>query len=216
MRIAVLVSGGGSNLQAIIDACLDGSLPGVEIAGVIASRKQAFALERAERAGIPRAVVRPKDFACRMDFDLAMLEKVKSFSPDYVVLAGYMLKIGAPLLKAFPERILNIHPALLPDFGGEGMYGIRPHEAVLAAGRPVTGATVHVVNGEYDQGRILLQKKVRVLPGDTPEVLQQRVMREAEWVIYPEVLRRLEAVYPAGPEALRTEILEADRENAET
>lgn len=210
MKIAVLVSGGGTNLQAIIDAIAAGELEGVEITGVIASRKQAYALERAARAGIPAKVVRLKDFADRYSFDRALAAAVKSFAPDYVILAGYLNKIGPPLLQAYPNRILNIHPALLPAHGGEGMYGLKPHEAVLAAGEKFTGATVHLVNEDYDRGRILLQKIVKVKEGDDANTLQQRVMAQAEWFLYPEVLRRLSRLYPAGPEALPSEIIEAD------
>lgn len=210
MKVVVLVSGGGTNLQAIIDAAAEGSLEGVEISGVIASRKKAYALERAEAAGLPSAVVRPKDYPDEAAFDRALLQAVEAFEPDYVLLAGYLKKIGPPLLKAYPDRIINIHPALLPAYGGEGMYGIRPHEAVLAAGEKETGATLHLVNEHYDQGRILLQKKVKVHPGDDPETLQKRVMAQAEWFLYPELLRRLRSVYPAGPEALASEVIEAD------
>lgn len=210
IRVVVLVSGGGTNLQAILDEIEAGTLRDIEITGVISSRRKAYALERAAAAGLPRAVLRSRDYASEADFDRALLEQVSAFGADYIVLAGYMSKIGGPLLEAYPDRILNIHPALLPKYGGAGMYGIRPHVAVLEAGEKETGATVHLVNEEYDRGRILLQKKVKVKPGDTPESLQQRVMIQAERQIYPEVLRRLSAVYPRGAEALESETIEAD------
>lgn len=195
MRVAVLVSGGGTNLQALLDAKAAGGLPGVEFVYVLSSRSKAYALERARAAGIPTGVLRRRDFSSQESFDAAMVSVLAPYKPDYVVLAGYLCKLGQTFLQEWPDRVLNIHPALLPDFGGEGMYGIRPHEAVLARGDLWTGATVHVVNSEYDKGRIILQKKVQVLPDDTPERLQQRVMEEAEWQIYPEVLRLLAAEF---------------------
>ena len=210
-----MVSGGGTNLQSIIDAAEAGELDGVEICGVISSRKKAYALERAARAGLPRKVIRPRDYEDREAFDRALADAVKSFSPDYVLLAGYLQKIGQPLLEAYPDHILNIHPSLLPAYGGEGMYGIKPHEAVLAAGEEETGATIHLVNEDYDRGRILLQKKVKVKEDDDPERLQKRVMAQAEHVLYPEILRRLEAIFPKGPEGLEGEIIEADDEQSE-
>ncbi len=198
MRVAVLVSGGGTNLQALLDEKAQGKLPGIDFCVVISSLKTAYALERAKQAGIPTRVVRRKDYLDAADFDRALALTLEAFAPDYVILAGYLAKIGPEVLKRWPERILNIHPALLPLHGGEGMYGIKPHEAVLANKEEWTGATVHVIDGDYDRGRILCQKKVKVEPGDTAEVLQKRVMEEAEWVIYAEVLRDLQRAFENG------------------
>ncbi len=195
MRVAVLVSGGGTNLQALLDEKAAGKLPSVTFCVVISSLKSAYALERARLAGIPTRVVRRKDYATSENFDHALAEALAEYQPDYVLLAGYLAKIGPEVLRLWPNRIVNIHPALLPLHGGEGMYGIKPHEEVLANHEEWTGATVHLVNGEYDRGKILKQKKVRVLPDDTPETLQKRVMEEAEWQIYAEVIRDLQVEF---------------------
>lgn len=189
MKIAVFVSGGGTNLQAIIDNIESGKLPGVEIALVIASNDKAYALERAAKHNIPATVMSVKSYASREEWDDAVVEKLQAAGTELIVLAGYLSLLGAKTVAAFNNRIINIHPALIPAFCGKGMYGIRPHEAALARGVKVSGATVHIVNENYDEGPILLQKCVDVLPDDTPEVLQKRIMKECEQVILPEAIR---------------------------
>ena len=175
-RIAVLVSGGGTNLQALIDARRAGALPSGEIVLVISSRADAYALERAKSAGIESAVCKTED---------AILALITEKKIDLIILAGYMSILSADFTARFPQRIINIHPALIPAFCGKGYYGLHVHEAALSYGVKVTGATVHYVNEIPDGGKIILQKAVDVEPGDTPETLQQRVMRQAEWVILP-------------------------------
>lgn len=189
IRAAVFVSGGGTNLQALIDRIADGRLPGVSIALVLSSKPGAYAEERARRAGIPVAEVVRADFPTVEACDARILALLADARIDLVVLAGFLSFLGPAVVAAYRNRILNVHPAMLPDFGGPGMYGIRPHRAVLAAGVPVTGATVHFVDEAYDHGPIVLQKRVAVLPGDTPETLQARVMAEAEQEILPEAVR---------------------------
>ena len=189
MKIAVFVSGGGTNLQAIIDNVKGGRLPNVEIALVIASNDKAYALERAADNGIPSCVMSVKAFPSREEWDLAVLDKLKSSGVELIVLAGYLSLLGEKTVAAFNNRIINIHPSLIPSFCGKGMYGIRPHEAALARGVKISGATVHIVNENYDEGPILLQKCVDVLPDDTPEILQKRIMKECEQVILPEAIR---------------------------
>lgn len=188
VNVAVLVSGGGTNLQALIDAKTAGSLPNAKLALVIASKPGVYALERAKAAGIPTEVVCRKDFDSQEAFDGAMLETLRRYDIGAVVLAGYLSIVGAPVVAAYPDKIINIHPSLIPSFCGAGYYGLRVHEAALKKGVKVTGATVHLVNEQYDDGRILLQKAVSVEEGDTPETLQKRVMQEAEWVILPKAL----------------------------
>lgn len=183
MKVVVCVSGGGSNLQSLIDAKAEGRLPEAELALVIASRPGIRALERAALAGIPSRVVRRADFADAEAYDAAMLDAVASVCAEeevLIVLAGFLTKLGARFVARFPSHILNIHPSLLPAFGGSGFYGIRPHEAVLAYGCKLTGASVHLVDEDYDHGPVLDQIAVRVEPGDSPERLQARVMAEAE------------------------------------
>ena len=194
LKIAVLVSGGGTNLQALIDAQGRGEIPGGEIALVVASRPDAYALERAAKAGIERAVVRRKDFADPAAFDHALCETLRSHGIDLVVLAGFLSILGPEVLAEYERRIINVHPSLIPSFCGDGFYGLRVHEAALARGVKVTGATVHFVNEITDGGEIILQKAVEVLPGDTPEALQKRVMTEAEWVLLPKAV----ALFCAG------------------
>ena len=189
MKVVVLVSGGGTNLQAIIDRVSDGTLKNVEIAGVISNKPGVYALERAARAGIPACVVSPKAYESRELFNLALKEKVDSLGAELVVLAGCLVKIPEILIDAYPNRIINIHPALIPAFSGAGFYGLHVHEAALARGVKISGATVHFVSRDLDTGPILLQKAVAVLPGDTPKILQQRIMEEAEWQILPEAIR---------------------------
>jgi len=184
-RIAVLVSGGGTNLQAILDAERRGEIPGGKVVLVIASKPGVYALERAANAGVEGIVVRRKDYASSEEFDAALLEELRGHGIDLVVLAGFLSVLGPSVIAAYPNRILNVHPSLIPSFCGPGYYGLRVHEEALKRGVKVTGATVHFVNEECDGGPILLQKAVEVLPGDTPEILQKRVMVEAEWKLLP-------------------------------
>ena len=188
VKIAVLVSGGGTNLQALLDSEARGENPNGKITLVVASKPGVYALERAEKAGVEHCVVRRKDYATAADFDAALLDVLKSHDIGLVVLAGFLSVLGPSVVQAYPRRILNVHPALIPSFCGPGMYGLRPHEAALARGCKVTGATVHFVNEECDGGPILLQKAVDILPGDTPETLQKRVMVEAEWKLLPKAV----------------------------
>lgn len=191
VNVAVLVSGGGTNLQALIDAKTAGNLPKAKLALVIASKPGVYALERAKAAGIPTEVVCRKDFDTSEAFDRTMLETLRRYDIGVVVLAGYLSIVGAPVVAAYPDKIINIHPSLIPSFCGAGYYGLRVHEAALKKGVKVTGATVHLVNEKYDDGRILLQKAVAVEEGDTPETLQKRVMQQAEWEILPKALDML-------------------------
>lgn len=194
LEIAVLVSGGGTNLQAILDRIADGSLTDVHIAGVIASRHGTFAEQRAARAGIPFKIINRKDFPDVSAYDQAMLAALQPMQPGLIVLAGFLSLLGPGLVSAYRNRIINIHPSLIPSFCGTGLYGIRPHEAALDYGVKVTGATVHVVDEHYDQGPIILQKAVDVMADDTPQSLQLRVMQEAEQVILPQAI----ALFAAG------------------
>ena len=187
-RIAVLVSGGGTNLQALIDAQGRNELGGGEIAAVIASKPGAYALERAARAGIPGYVVARKDYPSSQAMTVALVDKLRELDIDLVVLAGFMVILTQEMVQAFPNAILNVHPALIPSFCGEGCYGLHVHEKALAYGVKVTGATVHFVSEECDGGPIVLQKAVYIQDGDTPEVLQRRVMEQAEWVILPQAV----------------------------
>lgn len=194
LRIAVFVSGGGSNLQNIIDNIESGDLKDTEIARVIASKNGIGAERRAVKHKIPFFVFNNTDsINSGILLDLLARDKV-----DMIILAGYLQKISPELIRAFPDKIINIHPALLPKHGGIGMYGLKPHEAVLAAGEKITGATVHTVNEEYDKGRILLQREVKVLPGDTAKSLQARVMLEAEKIILPQVIQKFALAKKAG------------------
>ena len=188
VKIAVLVSGGGTNLQALLDSEARGENPNGKITLVVASKPGVYALERAEKAGVEHCVVRRRDYASSEDFDAALLDVLKSHDIGLVVLAGFLSVLGPSVVQAYPRRILNVHPALIPSFCGPGMYGLRPHQAALARGCKVTGATVHFVNEECDGGPILLQKAVDILPGDTPETLQKRVMVEAEWKLLPKAV----------------------------
>ena len=184
-RIAVLVSGGGTNLQALIDAQARGELKNGEIAAVISSKAGAYALERAEKAGIPGYVVARKDFASNREMTQALVARLKELDIGLVVLAGFMHILTEEMVQAYPNAILNVHPALIPSFCGKGAYGLHVHEMALAYGVKVTGATVHFVNEEADGGPIVLQKAVEIREDDTPEVLQRRVMEEAEWKLLP-------------------------------
>ena len=184
-NIAVLVSGGGTNLQALIDAQSRGELGGGKITAVISSKPGAYALERAAKAGIPGFVLPRKEFSSNRDMTLALVEKLKELKTDLVVLAGCMVIFTRELADAYPNAIMNVHPALIPAFCGPGYYGLRVHEEALRYGVKVSGATVHFVTEECDGGPIIAQKCVPVLEGDTPEILQKRIMTEAEWKLLP-------------------------------
>ena len=212
LNVAVLVSGGGTNLQAILDAKAAGALPHAKIALVLASKPGVYALERASKAGVPGIVVARKSYAAPEEYDAALLAALREHRIDVVVLAGFLSILGPSVITAYPERILNVHPSLIPSFCGAGYYGLRVHEAALATGVKVTGATVHFVNEVPDGGRILLQQAVDVLPGDTPETLQKRVMEQAEWKLLPRALAQLTEELDAadGPAAPRKEEKDMD------
>ena len=185
-KIAVLVSGGGTNLQALIDAEKAGKIPHGEIALVVASKPGVFALERAAKAGIKSVVVERKKYPDKPSFEADLKKTLDENGIQMIILAGFMLVLSADFVKQYPNKIINVHPALIPSFCGDGFYGLHVHEAVLNYGVKVTGATVHFVNEVTDGGKIILQKAVDVLEGDTPEVLQKRVMEQAEWIILPQ------------------------------
>lgn len=189
IKIAVLVSGGGTNLQALIDSEKAGMFPSGKITLVLSGNDRAYALERARSAGIETAVVRRKDYETQDLFDNAVITALKEHDIDMIVLAGYLSILGMPVIEAYPERIINIHPSLIPSFCGKGFYGLKVHQAALERGVKITGATVHYVNEIPDGGRILIQKAVAVEEGDTPEILQRRVMEQAEWKILPQAVR---------------------------
>ncbi len=184
-KIAVLVSGGGTNLQALLNAEKDGKIPYGQIVLVVSSRPDAYALRRAEKFSKKTAVIRRKDYASAEDYDQAMLSLLKDNGIEEVILAGFLSILGQRVIAAYPKRIINIHPSLIPSFCGKGYYGLHVHEAALKRGVKVTGATVHYVNEIPDGGQIIAQKAVEILPGDTPEVLQKRVMEQAEWILLP-------------------------------
>ena len=184
-NIAVLVSGGGTNLQALIDA-QGNVLQHGKIKLVISSKPDVYALQRAEKSGIDHCVIAKRDYITQEEFSNALLKKLQSYQIDMIVLAGYLSILDETIIRAYPDRIINIHPSLIPSFCGKGYYGLKVHEAALKYGVKVTGATVHLVNEIPDGGKILLQKAVDILPSDTPEVLQQRVMEEAEWILLPQ------------------------------
>ena len=188
-RIAVLVSGGGTNLQALIDAQARGELGGGEIVAVISSKAGAYALERAARANIPGYVLPRKEFSSNRAMTQALVEMLKNMNIDLVVLAGCMIIFTEELVQAYPNAIMNVHPALIPSFCGPGYYGLRVHEEALRYGVKLSGATVHFVSEECDGGPIIAQRAVEVLPGDTPEVLQKRIMEQAEWKLLPEAVK---------------------------
>lgn len=187
-KLVVLVSGGGTNLQAIIDRIADGTLKQVVISGVIASRPGITACERAVRAGLPCQVIHRADYENPSDYDAAMLKALAAWQPDLIVLAGFLSLLGPDVVAAYRNRIINVHPALIPSFCGKGFYGLRVHEAVIASGVKVSGATVHLVDERYDHGPILLQKAIDVHPDDTPRSLQLRVMQECEQVLLPRAI----------------------------
>ncbi len=188
MRIAVLVSGGGTNLQAIIDKVASGEIKNTEIALVLSNNRKAYALERAKQAGIPAVGMSPKQYSDREAFYDAVIETIDSYQVDLIVLAGCLMYIPPKLIRKYHNRIINIHPSLIPSFCGKGYYGLTVHEKALERGVKVTGATVHFVDEELDNGPILLQKPVMIEPDDTPETLQLRVMQQAEWVILPQAI----------------------------
>lgn len=188
LKVLVCVSGGGTNLQAIIDSIEQGNVTNVQIVRVVSNNKNAYALERAKRAGIEAVCVSPKDYGSREQFNEALLQAATEAEPDLIVLAGFLVVIPPELIRRYENRIINIHPSLIPSFCGTGYYGLRVHEAALARGVKITGATVHFVDEGTDTGPILMQKPVVVWPDDTPEILQRRVMEEAEWVILPKSL----------------------------
>ncbi len=190
-RIAVLVSGGGTNLQAILDAAKAGKIPHGEIALVVSNKEGAYALTRAEQAGVPSMVIKGADF------EQQLMTALREAGIGMIVLAGFMKILSGDFTSQWPERILNVHPALIPSFCGEGYYGLKVHEEALRYGVKVTGATVHYVNEIPDGGRIIAQKAVDVLPGDTPELLQRRVMEQAEWILLPQAVEQVAARYAA-------------------
>lgn len=185
LKIGVLVSGGGTNLQALIDAERSGIIKSGKIVTVVSNKEGVLALERARAAGIPSAVISKKDYKSAEEFDRAICEHMKNAGVDLIVMAGFLAIVGGGLLGEYKDKIINVHPSLIPSFCGDGFYGLKVHEAALSYGVKVTGATVHLVNEITDGGRILLQKAVDILPDDTPESLQRRVMEEAEWKILP-------------------------------
>ncbi len=189
VNIAVLVSGGGTNLQALIDAQARAELGNGRITAVISSHPGAFALERARAAGIDAAIVARRQYSSREEFTAALLERLRALDIGLVVLAGFLYVLDESFCAAFENRILNVHPALIPAFCGDGYYGLHVHEAALGYGVKLTGATVHFVSAQTDAGPIILQKAVEILPGDTPELLQKRVMEQAEWVLLPRAVR---------------------------
>lgn len=191
VKIGVLVSGGGTNLQALLDAQKRGEIPDGEISLVIASRKKAYALERARMAGVPALALPRRDYEKTADYDAALLTALQEAGVELVVLAGFLCVLGEKMLRGYEGRIVNVHPSLIPAFCGDGFYGLHVHEAALRRGVKVTGATVHLVNEVTDGGPILLQKAVEVLPNDTPESLQKRVMEQAEWVLLPQAVSML-------------------------
>ena len=190
-NIAVMVSGGGTNLQALIDAQKAGKIPHGQMRLVIASNDRAYALQRAEKENIPSAVIRHKDYPVQEEFDQKIVDTLHEYQIDMVVLAGYLSILGPTMIRAYEDRIINIHPSLIPSFCGKGFYGLKVHEEALKRGVKVTGATVHLVNEIPDGGRILKQKAVEVKEGDTPETLQRRVMEQAEWILLPEACEEL-------------------------
>lgn len=188
LRVLVCVSGGGTNLQAIIDAVENGTITNTKLVGVLSNQPKAYALERAKTHGIPGACVSRKDFGTKEAFQKKFLETIDGFEPDLIVLAGFLVVLPKELIEKYENRIINIHPSLIPSFCGKGFYGLKVHEEALKRGVKVTGATVHLVDEGTDTGPILIQKAVEVQEGDTPEILQRRVMEEAEWKILPRAI----------------------------
>lgn len=190
-KVCVLVSGGGTNLQAIIDACESGIINSAEVAVVVSSNASAYALERAKNHSIPTEVVSKKALGSQEAFEQAIIDIIDTYKIDFVVLAGFMCILSESFTARYPERIINVHPSLIPSFCGKGFYGLKVHEAALEYGVKVTGATVHFVNEIPDGGKIILQKAVAIEEGDTPEILQKRVMEEAEWKILPQAVEKV-------------------------
>jgi phosphoribosylglycinamide formyltransferase-1 len=188
LKLVVLVSGGGTNLQAIIDGIASGSIRNTEITGVISNNSNAYALERAKKHGIYNICISPKDFSDREEFHQRLYEEILALDPDLLVTSGFLVKVPDSIVRRYAGRIINIHPSLIPSFCGVGYYGLKVHEEALKRGVKITGATVHYVDEGMDTGPILLQKAVEVLQGDTPETLQKRVMEQAEWVILPQAI----------------------------
>ncbi len=188
LNIVVCVSGGGTNLQAIIDGVKSGAIRNTKITGVISNNAGAYALTRAEENGIPAFCISPKNYENRAAFNGAFLDKLKELNPDLIVLAGFLVIIPEEMIATYRDRIINIHPSLIPSFCGTGYYGLKVHEEALKRGVKVTGATVHYVDEGTDTGTIIAQKAVEIMDGDTPEVLQRRVMEQAEWVILPKAI----------------------------
>ena len=191
LRVVVCVSGGGTNLQAIIDAVADGTITNTELVGVISNNYGVRALERAKKAGIDAKVVSPKDYETRAAFNEGLLAAIRAYQPDLIVLAGFLVVIPEAMIEEYENQIINIHPSLIPSFCGTGYYGLKVHEAALARGVKLTGATVHYVDKGTDTGPILQQKAVEVKPRDTPEILQRRVMEEAEWKLLPAAINMI-------------------------
>lgn len=191
LNVVVCVSGGGTNLQAIIDGVKNGTIQNTKIAGVISNNASAYALKRAENAGIPALCISPGSFADREEFNDAFLSEVEKLNPDLIVLAGFLVIISQKMIEKYRDRIINIHPSLIPAFCGTGFYGLKVHEEALKRGVKITGATVHYVDEGTDTGRIIRQKAVEVQEGDTPEVLQRRVMEQAEWIILPQAINEI-------------------------
>ena len=191
LRVVVMVSGGGTNLQAIIDGVADGTISNTQLVGVISNNPGVYALERAKLANIPSTVVSPKEYESRAAFNDALLATVSSYKPDLIVLAGFLVVIPEKMIDAYENRIINIHPSLIPAFCGTGYYGLKVHEAALERGVKVTGATVHYVDKGTDTGPIIMQKAVYVEEGDTPKTLQQRVMEQAEWKLLPAAINKM-------------------------
>ena len=191
LRTGIMVSGGGTNLQAILDAVDSGKITDTEISVVISNNPGAYALERARTHGIEAVCISPKEFESREAFNKAFLEKVDKYKLDLIVLAGFLVKIPEAMVKKYEGSIINIHPSLIPSFCGVGYYGLKVHEEALRRGVKVTGATVHYVDGGMDTGPIILQKAVEVEKGDTPEILQRRVMEQAEWIILPKAIQMI-------------------------
>ena len=188
LRVGVLVSGGGTNLQAILDAVRDGKITNAEVSYVLSNNADAYALKRAEAAGVEAECLSPKSYPDRAAFNQAMTDRLLEKKLDLIVLAGFLVQIPPQMIEAFRGRIINIHPSLIPSFCGKGFYGLKVHEAALARGVKVSGATVHMVDEDLDTGPILPQKAVEVQPGDTPEVLQRRIMEQAEWILLPSAI----------------------------
>lgn len=188
LRVVVLVSGGGTNLQAIIDGVAAGDITNTELVGVVSNNKTVKSLERARAAGIPAISVSPKDYSDRSEFNEALLKKIDEFKPDLIVLAGFLVAIPPKMVQRYAGRIINIHPSLIPSFCGVGYYGLKVHEKALERGVKVTGATVHFVTEGMDEGPIIAQKPVLIEDGDTPEILQRRVMEQAEWILLPKAI----------------------------